>query len=157
MDFENEVARLRPWLHGLAHRYYREVEDMEDLVSETICKALQNKNKYNGEKALKPWLETIMQNTYITLYNRARNVQFVRCDAEWVGVSQESAEEYAELRDMLDIINRCRGKSLCVDSLLKYMEGYSYEEIGNLYRIPVGTVRSRISAARSLIRKEFGL
>lgn len=166
MDFEEEVAMLVPWLRNLARRFCRDRMDMEDLVGDTLLKVLSNKDKYDGTKALKPWIRAIMQNTYITCYNRSQVVSFVSIEPFWnedTGVMADEPIEYArsptsdmaEMGDCVEAIRKTKAKSCCVDSLLRYIEGYSYEEIGKMYDIPIGTVRSRISTARALVRAEL--
>lgn len=155
MGLREEVAGLRPWLRTLARKYYTDKMDIEDLVSETICKTLSNCDKYDGKRALKPWMEAIMQNTYITSYNRDKVVQFVRTDTSNSAMSGEDTGSSVLLRDIMEAIERCGKRSCCVDSFLRYVEGYSYDEISKMYKIPVGTVRSRISTARTMIRNEL--
>lgn len=155
MDYDGEVVRLLPWLRSLARRYCSDRMDIDDLVGETVCKALCNRDKYDGKKAIKPWLEAIMQNTYITGYNRCKVVQFVRTDVSWTAAGEGGAGDSVAMRDLREVIARCRKKSRCVESFIRYMEGYSYEEIGRMYGIPTGTVRSRISSARTMIRNEL--
>ena len=155
MDFDVEVVRLIPWMLGMARRYCVDSMDAEDLVGDTLMKMLLNRDKYDSDKPLKPWCEAIMQNTFITSYNRKQTVQFVRSDLSWCAVSDIHSSDAIYIRDIKEALDRCRQRSCCMDSVIKYAEGYSYDEIGSLLGIPVGTVRSRISSARSLLRKEL--
>lgn len=155
MNFEDELVRLLPWMSGLAGRYCADKMDAEDLVGETVLKLIANRNRFDIRKPLKPWCEAIMQNTYITCYNRSQIVRFVRSDTTWSAVSDNHANDSAYVRDILEAISRCRMKSCCVDCLIRYSEGYSYGEISDMLGIPVGTVRSRISFARMLLHKEL--
>lgn len=157
MSLEEEITASRAWLRCIARRYYKEKMDIEDLVSETICKALANKDKYNREKPVKPWLEAIMQNTYITSYNRSQIVGFIRADVSWSAVSDSDTGSAVAVREIKEAVNRCRNRSCCIEALIKYMEGYSYDEISAMFSIPPGTVKSRISTARTMIRKELDL
>lgn len=79
-DFNREIADLYPWLFKIARRYCSSVCDIEDLVGDTIYKVLSNKEKFKEGRALKPWCEVIMLNTYITAYNRRSLIRFVGCD-----------------------------------------------------------------------------
>ena len=57
--------------------------------------------------------------------------------------------------DLVSTIQRCAKKSRCIDSVMYYAEGYSYEEISEILNIPVGTVRSRISSGRKFLLQEI--
>ena len=57
--------------------------------------------------------------------------------------------------DLVSIIQRCAKKSRCIDSVMYYASGYSYDEISEILNIPVGTVRSRISSGRKMLLQEF--
>lgn len=157
MDFNNEVASLYPWLLRIAGRYCSSSCDVEDLVGETIYKVLSNKEKFEEGRALKPWCEVIMLNTYITEYNRKSLVRFVSCDGAKEILSCNLASDEIMIHDILDIIERCRHKSCCIDCVLFYAEGYSYDEISKIFNIPVGTVARRISNGKTLLKKELGL
>lgn len=156
MRFEDEVAGLYPWIRNLARKYHRNPMDAEDLAHDTVCKMLCSRNLYDEGKPLKPWCEAIMQNTYITTYNRRMKVQFVRGDVSWSAVSDLHAGDGLELREAVECIERCRMRSRCIDCALFFAKGYSYEEISDMVGIPVGTVRSRISSARIMLAKELG-
>lgn len=157
MDFNSEIAKIYPWLLNTARKYYSSMYDIEDLVGDTICKVLCNKDKFEDGKDLKPWCEIIMRNTYITDYNRRALVHFTTYDScsdmyahEW-----DSAETIA--CDIVSAIKRCNDRSCCIECVIYYAEGYSYEEISKKLNIPIGTVRSRISWGREMLKKELGL
>lgn len=157
MDFNSEVADLYPWLLKRARKYYSCSDDIEDLVGETIYKVLSNKDKFEQGKALKPWCEVIMLNTYITEYNRKSLVHYVSCDTVKEISSLSLATDEISVHDILDAIKRCRLKSCCIDCVIYYAKGYSYEEISKIFNIPLGTVRSRIAWGREMLKKELGL
>lgn len=157
MDFNNEVADLYPWLIKRARKYYSCADDIEDLVGETIYKVLCNKDKFEKGKALKPWCEVIMLNTYITEYNRKSLVSYVSCDSVKEIFSHSHATDGIIVQDILDAIKRCRLKSCSIDCVIYYARGYSYDEISKKLHIPLGTVRSRISWGREMLKKELGL
>lgn len=80
MDFEKEIALLYPWIVKVARKYCWSIQDAEDLANDTVYKALLNKDKFESGRPLKPWCEVIMQNTYITNYNRKSIIRFVDYD-----------------------------------------------------------------------------
>lgn len=154
MDFNSEVSELYPWLFKKARKYCSSVHDIEDLVNETVYKVLSNKEKFEEGRALKPWCETIMQNTYFTEYNRKYLVQYVSMDNNEPLIHRFASDETA-VYEIFEAIERCRKRSCCIDCVMMYADGYSYSEIGKMFNIPVGTVSRRISYGRELLRKEL--
>ena len=65
------------------------------------------------------------------------------------------ADQRASIDRLLSIIRDCNRKSCCIECVLLYAKGYNYEEISDKIGIPVGTVKSRISAGRQMLRKAF--
>ena len=151
MDFEKEIALIYPWIVKVARKYCWSMQDAEDLANDTVYKALLNKDKFEIGRPLKPWCEVIMQNTYITNYNRKSIIRFVDYDDVCQVVSLRLASEGTLFHEILSIIRRCA----CIECVLLYAKGYSYDEIGQLLNIPVTTVRSRISFGRELLRREL--
>lgn len=156
MDFEREIIAIYPWIVRVARKYCWSTQDAEDLANDTVYKALLNKDKFEIGKPLKPWCEVIMQNTYITSYNRKSIIRFVDYDDVCQVVSLRLASERTLFHEILSVIRRCAFKSCCIECVLLYAKGYSYDEISQLLNIPTTTVRSRISFGRELLRRELG-
>ena len=129
--------------------------DAEDLAEETIFKMLSNSNSFNEEKPFKPWCSVIMLNTYITAYNRDLLVYFEDEEKGRNEMSATDTDQQVGYSELLDIVEFCRRKSCSIDCVMMYARGYSYDEIADSMGIPVGTVRSRISYGRDLLRKHF--
>lgn len=156
MDFEREISLIYPWLVKVARKYCWSTQDAEDLANDTVYKALLNKDKFEIGRPLKPWCEVIMQNTYITNYNRKSIIRFVDYDDAYQVVSLRFASDRALLREILSVIRRCAFKSCCIECVILCAKGYSYDEISRQLDIPVTTVRSRISFGRELLKRELG-
>ena len=71
-------------------------------------------------------------------------------------VTLDCTYESVLFNDLLLTIGRCAQRSRCIDSVMYYAEGYSYDEISEILNIPVGTVRSRISSGRKFLLHEIG-
>lgn len=157
MILSNLIVSHYRWIVQSAYKFCSNRMDAEDLAEETILKMLLNSNSFNEEKPFKPWCSVIMLNTYITAYNRDLLVHF---EDEEKGRNEMSATDTDQLvgySELLDIIELCRGKSCSIDCVMMYARGYSYDEIADSIGIPVGTVRSRISYGRDLLRKYLAI
>ena len=94
-----------------------------------------------------------MLNTYITTYNHESLIRFDSEEKAEHIHSYFDADNEMLRNELYGIIEKCRRKSCSVDCAIMYAEGYSYEEIAKKMHIPLGTVRSRISFARNMIRQ----
>lgn len=155
MDFEKELSELYPWILRVAKKFCRSMQDAEDLAGDTVYKLLINQDKFDTSKPLKPWCLAVMQNTYITQYNRNSLIHFIEYDLEIEKISSDNASSMLMFNDIMGVINRCAQKSRCIDSLVYCAQGYSYDEISELLNISVGTVKSRISFGRKILNQEL--
>lgn len=157
MTVEDLVVKHARWIKNRARYYYSNDYDADDLASETIYKCLSQADKFNPNRSFKPWVVSIMENTYITQYNRRKCVLFTNYEGTYPYLSYDNADQMASVNQILEIIERCKLRSRCIDSVLLYADGYNYDEIAEIVKIPVGTVKSRISAGRKIIREELGI
>ena len=156
MSFEQALLEIYPWIFRVARRFCSSVQDAEDLAGDTVYKILQNQDKFDCSKPMKPWCIAVMQNTYITRYNRNSLIHFTGLDIVDRSATSNCTTHSILFDDLVSTIQRCAKKSRCIDSVMYYASGYSYDEISEILNIPVGTVRSRISSGRKLILQEIG-
>lgn len=153
MNIDELVVKYSGWIRRKARWYYSNEHDADDLASETIYKCLSQGKRFDTERAFLPWAKTIMENTYITQYNRRRCILFTGLNDADPYLAPETAEQLAEVNRMLDIIEDCGKKSCCIECVMLYAEGYSYDEIAEIIGIPNGTVKSRVAAGRKMLRE----
>lgn len=155
MSFEDELIGIYPWIFRIAKKYCKTSQDAEDLVGDTVYKMLVNRDKFDKTKSIKPWCLVVMRNTFITKYNRDSLLQLEEINPTVEQAPAYSASNIMLLDDIISTVKRCLKKSRSVECVMYYAEGYSYDEISELTKIPVGTVRSRISYGRKLLAKEL--
>jgi RNA polymerase sigma factor (sigma-70 family) len=156
VETPNEVASLIPALRAFARIFYPNSEDADDLVQETLVRALSNLDKYQKGTRLKSWLFTIMRNAFCTRAIRAKRevvglepAMSLRLVAE---ATQESSARLSEVeRAMLRLPSHHR-EILTLIVLL----GESYEDAAETCGCAVGTVKSRLSRARKRLHLELG-
>lgn len=130
-------------------------DELEDLVADVFLAAYQKRTQYKQAGSFKSWLYTIAVNT---ARQHARRQGFRRramADlARGNGLpgsaepSLKSQLERMELRELLMSSLSRLGPKLREAFVLRDVEGLSYQEIAEILRCPVGTVKSRLSAAR---------
>jgi RNA polymerase sigma-70 factor (ECF subfamily) len=134
--------------------------DADELVQETYARALARANTFGGGN-LKAWLFTILRNTFVDGYRRRQHAAHTpAADAD---LSDGTAEEPTLLDDAeLGRLRRVVGSeieaalaSIAPEAraiILLEVEGFTETEIGEVLDCPVGTVKSRLSRARALLR-----
>lgn len=152
----NEIASLR----NLAMQLTRDPDDSDDLVQETMLKALRYKNQFQTGTNLKAWLYTILKNTFINHYRRnARRNTFLDStdNLYFIDTPSQKQDNDGELTFLRKDLNQA------IDALpndikntfKRNMNGYKYHEIAEELNIPIGTVKTRIFVARRMLRKSL--
>ena len=155
MRLADVVSEEYGWIVAQSMRLCRNEADAEDLAGDVVLKIL-SQGKYDPGRPFRPWCSVIILNTYITMFNRRGLVSFTDVEDTLPVPSCSDSTSCAVMSEILSAIRRCRRRSQTVDCVLMYASGYSYDEISEYFRIPPGTVRSRINYARKMIRKELG-
>lgn len=141
------------WLMKVALRYCHDKYDAEDLTGETVEKLLRYKEKFDVVKNFRPWAKTILYNTFVTHYNRQKCVPFSSLDDNYPVVSPYIADQQMAISAILSAVRQYARKSIAVECVILYAKGYNYGEISAMLGIPLGTVMSRISNGRKMLRK----
>lgn len=156
MRVEELVVSHASWIRDMSRFYCRNVAEAEDLAGETIFRCLRGSESFDDSRSFKPWVKTIMERLYITQYNRAKKILFRTYAEHYDEIKGAHADQLAKLRNLLSIVRDCGRKSCTIECVMLYAKGYSYEEISSRVSIPVGTVKSRVSMGRKILRKAFG-
>jgi RNA polymerase sigma-70 factor, ECF subfamily len=164
--FADEALVHMRHLHTAASAMTRNPHDAEDLVQETYTKAYASFQQFREGTNARAWLLRILTNTFISGYRRRQRepvrvsltgVEDGQLTQGWAarGVVPRSAEEMALDRLPDSSVTRAL-KELPQDFrttvYLADMEGFSYREIADIMRCPVGTVMSRLNRARGQLR-----
>ena len=153
MNIENLVIENITWLQRKAHLFCPNEFDAEDLASETIEKILRSRDRFDSRKDFRPWVLTVMRNTFITQYNRRKCIPFTGIDDEYQYSSPLNAEQDMTISQILSTVRECARKSVAIECVILYAKGYNYDEISKMLGIPIGTVMSRIYNGRKMLRE----
>jgi RNA polymerase sigma-70 factor (ECF subfamily) len=159
-SFERQAEKVFPSVLGTALRLTRSREDAEDLAQEAIVRAYDAYDRFEGAN-FKAWMLRIVTNLYINKYRqRQRGPQLGSLDEEGV-VEPMSAESEIPDRVLFDEVVGAEieqalervPEDFRLAVMLSDIEGLSYQEIADVTKVPIGTVRSRIARGRSILRK----
>ncbi len=165
--FEEQAIPFMDQLYGAALRMTRNPSDAADLVQETFVKAYAAFGQYKQGTNLKAWLYRILTNTFINIYRKKQRApyegtideledwQIGGAESMTQGRATRSAE--AEAIDHLpDSAVKDALQSIPEDFRLAVyfadVEGFSYQEIAEIMKTPVGTVMSRLHRGRRMLR-----
>lgn len=160
IEFNNMVQREGSSLRSYAYQLTRNVEDTNDLVQDTMLKALTYRNKFEDGTNLKGWLYTIMKNTFINNYRRMvkRNTFIDQTDNDYFLDSMAPAvKNDGDLKFMRNDIESAIDKLPLnlKKPLTMNFKGFKYHEIAAILHIPIGTVKTRIFVARRVLREQL--
>ncbi len=151
---EAQLPRLRRYARALT----RDPSRADDLVQDTLVRALDKQHLYQDGTNLRAWLFTLMHNQHVN--NARRNVRednsldVDTVAAHLVAVTDPTASR--QLRELDEAIGKLAMEQRQV-ILLIGLEGMSYEEAAAILDVPIGTVRSRLSRGREALRRLMGM
>lgn len=160
IEFNHQVASLRPMLRTLTRRFTTDRDESLDLVQDTLLKALMYRNKFREETNLKGWLFTIMRNTYINSYRKNQRQRTSHDDTTGLYfLNVEDTHTFNKPERSMEFKEVWRNVNALKDELLipfkMHTTGYKYHEIAEHLSIPIGTVKNRIFHARKEIQKKL--
>jgi RNA polymerase sigma-70 factor (ECF subfamily) len=153
---EREVLLLaaRPALVRIARRMGADAADAEDLVQETLLRALDAIERFEGGQFLMAWLRRILVNVTIDRARAARRERAQLRELESLGCEQTAEVPAWAVLSEADVRAATAGLSERVRAtfVLFALEGWPYEEISRRLGIPGGTVATRLQRARRQLR-----
>jgi RNA polymerase sigma-70 factor (ECF subfamily) len=168
-NFERDALGHLTSLLAVATRLTRNSVESEDLVQDTLVKAMRAQRQFEPGTNLKAWLLRILTNTFINRYRRGSLersvVEGAEADPLWDGwMSTASMEamrdpESTALRPMLEAEIRNALADLPEDFrlavVLADVEELSYREISDILGCPIGTVMSRLHRGRRILKMKL--
>jgi RNA polymerase sigma-70 factor, ECF subfamily len=171
-EFEGLIESHLDGLYGLALRYTHDRTLAEDLVQDTVVRALRFRDRFEPGTNFKAWAYTILTHTFIHRYRRQKREREILEGKNRVDVDRQLHSEQS--REMASRPESSYLKNLLSDDVVKALdsipeefrtvvalcdiEGLSYKDIADVIGCPVGTVMSRLYRGRRMLEgKLFGL
>jgi RNA polymerase sigma-70 factor (ECF subfamily) len=170
-DFEAGLLAQLDSLYRTALRMTNNPQEAEDLVQETMLKAVRFSHTYQPGTNLRAWLFRILNTSAINRYRKQA--------AHPTPIALPDGEEFYLYNQIRDLSGQERNQGAEEEVLSQYLdedvytalkdlppnfrmaiiladiEGLSYKEIADVLQIPIGTVMSRISRARRQLQKSL--
>jgi RNA polymerase sigma-70 factor (ECF subfamily) len=153
-DLKTHIVSLRRYAYVLC----RNGTDADDLVQETLMKAIAAADTYRRGSELRPWLFGILHNTFLShrrqFARRARAATFLNTTLRDTA-SAPPPERQLDAEHTLRMLGRLSPEHQAA-LILVAVEGLSYEEAAAALEIPVGTLMSRLARGRERLRRLAG-
>ena len=152
LEFNQLLVSQSDFLRGFALGFTRNGPDADDLVQDTMVKALRYKNNFKEGTNMKGWLYTIMRNIFINNYKRKKfqNTILDTTDNQYFlnsgSMQSDTVTTVINEQDIPGEIDNLKPEFKVPFNM--FMEGFHYDEIAEELGIPMGTVKSRIFHAR---------
>ena len=168
-ELENAVSQYLPVLYRTAYRYVGDPHDAEDAVQDALLSAYRHLDQFKGNARMTTWLTSIVTNSALTkLRRRPRRPHY--------SLDERVAEEQGNF--LSDILADARPgpESECIRSemhrnlmqsvmglspllreavQLHDLDGLPTKEVANILGVPDGTVKARVSRARTKLKLQM--
>ena len=147
----------RKILNNFAGQFTTDPDEKEDLIQETMLRALKSIDRFIRHPKLMTWLYVIMKNTYINQYRKDKRKTYIYENYMQLDPISNGDTNRAEQKLMADDIQKAMNTlpKENAEIFRLYLEGYKYHEIAELFFLPEGTVKSRIHLTRKILQKKL--
>ncbi|WP_092401996.1 MULTISPECIES: RNA polymerase sigma factor RpoE [Candidatus Ichthyocystis] len=163
--FESLVAKYQSRIIRLLNRLIRDQQEIEDIAQEVFIKAYKAIGNFRGDSAFYTWIYRIAINTGKNHLETLGKRNLIISDNKYLNddektnheeriISLDTPELELMSKQIAAIINKVTQslpEELREALILREVEGLSYDDIAEVMKCPVGTVRSRIFRARESI------
>jgi len=147
-----QIPRLRRYARALT-RSTREVDDLiDDLVQDCLARALSRIDLWQPGTDLRAWLFAILHNQYVNYVRRSVRERAVRDFCRISPRLASGANHDLELRDLRRAMGHLSHEQREVILMLAF-DGVKYREAAKALEVPIGTIRSRVSRGREILRE----
>ena len=155
--FEAEALPLMADVFRAANYLARNRETAEDLTQETFAEALKSFHRYTPGTNCRAWLVTILYHLNSKRRHKSGQLKLVEDTAEqiaqtvaYVPAIPEELKDEEILRALERLPQAFRDVVVLTD-----VEEFSYKEVAEFLQVPIGTVMSRLSRGRKLLRQQL--
>jgi RNA polymerase sigma-70 factor (ECF subfamily) len=151
-ELREALEQNRARLYRLAYAWSHNRALADDVVQETLAKALAKAGQLRDPRARDAWLFSILANCYRDHFRRHREME----DVDGIELAHEATPEsesgrHEMIGQVRSAIARLPEGQRQVITLVD-LEGFSYAETAQILEVPVGTVMSRLCRARQALR-----
>lgn len=147
--FISLVKQYEDVLYRTASRLLNNDEDVADVMQDTIILAYENLHTLKNAEYFNTWICKILINKCNSLFNKNKNISVI--NEHLITEKQDGEFQKIEIEDALNSLNEVYRVALT----LYYIVGLNVREISELLKEPEGTIKSRLSRAKSILRNNY--
>jgi RNA polymerase sigma-70 factor (ECF subfamily) len=156
-NLHDEMVMLLPALRTFSRGFHRDPDNADDLVQETLQKALGALHSFRPGTSLKNWMFTIMRNSFNTSYRRRRREPTgIKADVAGTVVGLPPNQEWSIRGRELEVALHALAPEFRETIMLICVSGISYEEASEICGCPVGTIKSRLNRGKEHLLRSLG-
>ncbi len=148
LAYQRLIETLSVYLYNIAQAMLKNEEQAADAISNTILKAYTKLKTLKNPEYFKTWISRILINECKDILRKNKKVVYIEDYYNQADEQEIDAISKEEKMDVIDAINKLDKKTKDVVILYYYNE-LKIEEIAKILNLPEGTVKSRMSAAKS--------
>lgn len=165
--FAQLVDLYKDKIYHLAYRMMGNAQESEDVVQETFIRVFTNLERYDETQKFSTWIYRIATNLCIDRLRRRRSVYSLDADMQdgdgndWYSLMPGNeptpenqlivSETQGQIRESIDSLPE-KYKSIVV---LRYLHDLSLQEISEIVKMPVTTIKTRLHRGREFLRKKL--
>jgi len=155
-DYEQAVAAYYEALYAFGYSLAGNEDDAGELTQETYCRLLTKGGQLRDPSKIKSWLFTTLYRVFLGWKDRRARLPHFE-------ISSVEGELPAILPEHVDVLRNDAIRDALLELeehyrtplMLYYLNDHSYEEIAGILDVPIGTVMSRLSRAKGLLRERL--
>jgi len=135
----------------------RDADRAADLVQETFCIWAEKGSQLKDRTKAKTWLFTTLHREFLGQRRRAERFVEEQLDEESVGAAsspEDDADRQMDAQRALVLLGKL-DETYRAPVTLFYLQQHSYKEIAEILDIPIGTVMSRLSRGKEILRRQM--
>lgn len=149
--FKKQLEEMRPRLYKVAYSWCHCADIADDLVQDTVIKAVRNAKSLRDIEKMNSWLFTILTNCWRDYLRRQKPSDDIDT---FIFTDDNTPELIQERQNITDIVQQAvatlpQGQRQVLS--LVDLEGFSYAEVAGIIGVPTGTVMSRLNRARKAL------
>jgi len=165
-SFERLIEKYQVVAFNIAFRMIGNKEDASDMAQEALIKVFKSLKNFRGDSSFSTWFYRIVTNKCIDGIRKMQKVKTVSLDKEFESENGNYSIEIADNKYLPDKLYEVKEKKELVQTALKRVpekyrnvlvlrdiQSFTYEEISEITNMPLGTVKSRISRGRLLLKE----
>ncbi len=162
------VSRFEKRVFNFAYRITGRYDEAEDIAQEAFIRVFNSIQTFRGDAVFTTWIYRIITNVYLDERKRSKSHRQISLDdnieLEENSVARQFEDEGPKPADIVENKERDSAVQRAINSLpdhqkiivtLYHIQDLSYEEIAEILRHPIGTVKSRLNRARLALKEKL--